>query len=128
MGKGRRRVGTSQTTGTVTTRTINKESSGRAETDGGGQNGQQSQPCWTFTLENPEKAAIREVNVGTPVQGQPVGSAILITSSQHGALGRAPTGDSRRMIKAQQENGGSLSGNVVEHQKTTVKVQLCLQQ
>ena len=81
---------------------------------------------WTFLLENPERTAIREVRVNDPVIGQPVGGRILVTSSQLGVLGRAPAEYSRRMIKAQLENGGNLTGNVVEHRKTTVSVKLCL--
>lgn len=125
MGKGRRRVSTSQTTVTVTTRTPKNDSIEGAEAGSAGQSEQQSEPCWTFMLENPNRAAMREVSVGASVQGQPVSSTILVTSSL-GALGRAPEGVSRTMIKAQQQNGGSLSGRVVEHQKTTVKIQLCL--
>jgi hypothetical protein len=49
-----------------------------------------------------------------------------VTSSQHGALGHAPAGYSRMMIKAHLENGGNFIGKVLEHQKTTVSVQLCL--
>jgi hypothetical protein len=125
VGKGRRRVSTSQTTVTVTTRTPKNDSIEGAEAGGAGQSEQQSEPCWTFMLENPNRAAIREVSVGASVQGQPVSSTILVTSSL-GALGRAPEGVSRTMIKAQQQNGGNLSGRVVEHQKITVKIQLCL--
>jgi hypothetical protein len=124
VGKGRRRVNTTKTTVAVTTRSPEKEPSGGAEAGGGGQNEQPS--CWTFLLENPERTAIREVRVNDPVIGQPVGGRILVTSSQHGVLGRAPAGYSRRMIKAQLENGGNLTGNVVEHRKTTVSVKLCL--
>jgi hypothetical protein len=98
-----------------------------AEAGGGGaQNGQPS-PCWTFPLEKAEKAAISEVPVGTLVQGQPVGSAILVTASSVGPLGRAPAGVSREIIEALQEVGGGLVGEVVKLLRGTVEVRLCLQ-
>lgn len=128
MGKGRRRVNTTKTTVAVTTRTPEKEPSGGVEAGSGGQSEQPSIPCWTFLLENPERNAIQEVRVGAPVIGQPIGGRILVTSSQHGVLGRAPAGYSRRMIEAQLKDGGNLIGGVVEHRKTTVSVRLCLNQ
>jgi hypothetical protein len=127
VGKGRRRVGTSEKTITVTTRAAKKNSTEGTESGGGGEGGQQSQDCWTFPLEKPDKAKIREVGVGTKVQGQFVGTELLVISPQHGALGRAPAGLGREILKAQQNKGGSLGGEVVEHLKTTVKVKLCLQ-
>ena len=126
MGTGRKRAGTSQTT--VTTRDAKKESSEGTEANSAAQDGQQSQPCWTFSLKNPVTKAIREVTVGTSVQGQSIGSTILVTSSQQGPLGDAPEGVGRKIIKMQQDEGGNLAGKVVEHQKTTVKVELCLEQ
>ncbi len=126
VGRNRRRVNTTKTTVAVTTRTPEKEPSGGAEAGSGGQSEQPKAPCWTFLLENPERNAIREVRVNDPVIGQPVAGRILVTSSQHGVLGRAPAGYSRRMIEAQLKNGGNFTGKVLEHQKTTVKVELCL--
>lgn len=126
MGKGRRPAGTSTKTVTVTTRSPTKKPTEGTEAGGGAQNGQPP-PCWTFTLENAEKAAIREVRVGTPVQGQVVASAILVTATSVGPLGRAPAGKSRQMIRALQEEGGGLGGEVVKLLKGTVEVRLCLQ-
>jgi hypothetical protein len=126
MGRGRRRVKTSTTTVAVATRTPEREPSGGAEVNGGGQSDQSSALCWTFLLEEPERETIREVRVGESVLGQPISGRVLVTSSQRGVLGRAPAGYSRKMIEAQLGKGGSLTGEVIEHRKTTVKVRLCL--
>jgi hypothetical protein len=127
MGTGRKPASASQTT--VTVRATKKESAQGTEASSAGQNRQQQQspPCWHFRLENPVSKAIQKVTVGTSIQGQPVGSRILVSASQVGELGSAPEGISRRIIKAQQNNGGGLGGSVVEHHRTTVKVKLCIQ-
>jgi hypothetical protein len=126
MGTGRKPGGASQTT--VTTRAAKKESSKGTEASSTGQDRrQQSPPCWEFRLENTVTKAIQAVSAGTPVQGQPIGSRILVAASQVGELGRAPEGISKRIIKAQQNNGGGLGGTVIEHHRTNVKVKLCLQ-
>ena len=125
MGTGRKRAGDTPTK--VTTRATTEESLEGTEVGNPGQTEPQNQLCWDFRVENPVMRIIREVTVGTVVQGQPLDSTVLVTSPQHGALGRAPESVGRKIIKAQQDNGGRLGGKVMEHLKTTVKVRLCLE-